>query len=248
MPSDSKDTNKNNSHSHVGMIVGIALGVAFILLILILILLCRRRFKRSKAVPATTFHRDMMVRSKSDSLSNPELQDSRVFKLDSVTTGIGLIPGKTSISTRRSLSARSSPSVDDDDVDERTPSLAQPSLAHFSFPRQSNLDPKNERTVPVSPTATSIYTSYTQSSDTPYTVVARPKIPARTDRQMQIQEDIMDLRRQMIGTFESRSSPNDELEMLRGRISQLEKLQESDWALELSDIRPPGLDKVGVAK
>jgi len=226
------------------MIVGIVLG-AVALILLTLLILCRRRFKRSKTGPPTTFHRDMMVRGKSDSPSDPStLQDSRVFKLDSVTTGIGLIPEKTSVPTgRRSFSARSSPSLDEDDDDnEKTPSLT-----HFPYLSQPNLNTKGELTVPVpvSPTATSIYTSYTQSSDTPYTAIPRPKIPARTDRQMQIQEEIMDLRRQMIGTFESRSGPNDELEMLRGRISQLEKLQESDWALELSDIRPPGL---GVAR
>ncbi|KAK7444322.1 hypothetical protein VKT23_015334 [Stygiomarasmius scandens] len=70
----------------------------------------------------------------------------------------------------------------------------------------------------------------------PYTAIPRPKIPARTDRQMQIQ-GIMDLGRRMI-------DPNDEFEMLRGRVSQLEKLQESDWALELSDIKPPGLERI----
>ncbi|KAK7444320.1 hypothetical protein VKT23_015332 [Stygiomarasmius scandens] len=176
-----------------------------------------------------------MVRVKYGSVSDSStLQDSQVFKLDSGTTGIDLIPERTSVPTRRSISARSSPSLDDNEK-----------IPHVLDSGQHNSDTEGELTVPVSlsPTTTRIYTSYTQSSDTPYTVIVRPKNPhadrpAKSGGHYEFEK----------ADFESKTSSNDELEMLKERNTQLEKLQESDWALGLLDFRPPGLEKDDVAK
>ncbi|KAK7450134.1 hypothetical protein VKT23_013016 [Stygiomarasmius scandens] len=188
----------------------------------------------------------MMVRSKPDLPLdlNSELKNSKIFQFDTLTsvTGVGLLPGKTDTTASPK---RHSPTVISTSLvegDERTSSL----LTRYPFLETSYPGTHGEAaTVPSSPTATSIYTLYTQAdSEAPSTVIVRPKLPARTERQMQIQEEILDVRSKMLGAFEPKSGSEDEFERLREWIAQLEKLQESDWALELSDVRPPGLEKV----
>ncbi|KAK7437225.1 hypothetical protein VKT23_018667 [Stygiomarasmius scandens] len=219
----------SSQHSKVRAIVGGVIGGVFFLLLLTAVLCFWRRRARkrlSSSASTSTFQRDLMVRSKSDSPSAQGLQmrDSQVFQFGAFE--------KVSPSRRASSSSI-------DDADEKTPSLAN----FTSSPT------RRQSTRPTSPTATSIYTDYTQSTEVQYDS-AVPRIPARTDRQMEIQEQIMDLRGQMIGMVDSGNAG--ELSTIRERIKKLEEAQSSEWALEMSDVPPSGLEGVlqseGMAK
>jgi hypothetical protein len=228
------DSKPQNPPNLIAIIVGSAVGgVVFLLLLILICCLWRRRAakRRLSGSDAASFHRDMMIRSNASTpavLPDLKLKDSQVFKFDTLlATGIGF-PGKAA--SHRSSSAKSSPSIDDD---ERTPSLARYSSTYERSPGKLNDF--------VSPASISVYSA--QTSDTPYG--NRPRIAARTDRQMNIQEEIMELRRQMIG----KSDASLELDEIREKIRGLEELHGTDWALELTDTRPPGLEegRVGVA-
>ncbi|THV01145.1 hypothetical protein K435DRAFT_836968 [Dendrothele bispora CBS 962.96] len=182
-----------------------------------------RRRRRSAAQPISEFHRDKMVRSKSKS------KDPRVLKLSILTTGVNMGPGKVATPFCCSLSARTSPTIHD--VDEKTPSLAH----HYYLDQQSYV--RDTLSVPASPAPTSMYTvTDRQSSEISHAPVG-PTRP-RTDRQMQIQDQIMKLWAQMIEPGAAH-----ERDVLRERIRELEKFHDSDWALELSDALPLGLKK-----
>ncbi|THU95940.1 hypothetical protein K435DRAFT_839277 [Dendrothele bispora CBS 962.96] len=124
---------------------------------------------------------------------------------------------------------------------------------------------------PDSPTATSLYTSShgttvttsssssfisEESGEPPSTYLTdhRPRLRARTDRQMFLQEQIMISRREMIsitnGSKDTRCGDGDgslgrggesaasQLAQLWERVRQLEEWQESDWALGLTNEEP----------
>ncbi|THU95941.1 hypothetical protein K435DRAFT_778795 [Dendrothele bispora CBS 962.96] len=130
---------------------------------------------------------------------------------------------------------------------------------------------------PDSPTATSLYTSshgttvttsssssfISEESEEPpstYLTDHRPRLRARTDRQMFLQEQIMILRQEMISITNSSKESSDtrssdsagssmdgsggegsaasKLAKLWERVRQLEEWQESDWALGLTNEEP----------
>ncbi|KAK7437230.1 hypothetical protein VKT23_018672 [Stygiomarasmius scandens] len=209
-------TSSKSSNSNMGAIVGgVVGGVFFLLLLTAALCLWRRRARVESPSTSTMFQRELMVRSKSDSPS-AQVKDSQVFQFGASE--------KVSPSRRTSSSSI-------DDADEKTPSLVK----YTSSPT------KREPTRPTSPTATSIYTDYTQSTEVQYDSVV-PRIPARTDRQMEIQERIMDLRGQMIGMVGAGNAGD--LSRIREKIKKLEEAQNSDWALEISDVPPSGLEGV----
>ncbi|THU91813.1 hypothetical protein K435DRAFT_800954 [Dendrothele bispora CBS 962.96] len=179
------------------------------------------RSRRKRPAKSALFHRDLMVRTKGAEYF-PGLENSRVFKFDEVETGIKTEKKLFAVSER---SASNRPSQGDED--KRTPVLRR-------YSSSSDIDGQP----PPSPARTDTYRP-SESSDLP-AADDRPKLPARTDRQMGIQDQIMALRQQMIRNRSSSSSA--EISKLRKRIKELEGLQNSDWALELTDVVPPGLE------
>ncbi|THU91814.1 hypothetical protein K435DRAFT_840836 [Dendrothele bispora CBS 962.96] len=206
-----------NRHSNVPKIVGSVIGgVIFFSLLAVIFLIWRRRMRRAES---TLFHRDLMVRNKGAD-GFPDLKDSRVFKFDELETGI-ITEKKSSAVSKQSVSNSSSLA----DEEERTPVLR----------RYSSSSSDIDGPPPPSPARTDTYRP-SESFDIPAGV--RPKLPARTDRQMGIQDQIMALRQQMIRNRSSSSTA--EISKLRKRIKELEESQNSDWALELTDVVPPG--------
>ncbi|KAK7039103.1 hypothetical protein VNI00_010285 [Paramarasmius palmivorus] len=74
---------------------------------------------------------------------------------------------------------------------------------------------------------------------------------SRTDRQMEIEERIQQLQAQLISLYDKsriprsqgKTSPEEEqMGEIREKIDRLNALKESDWALDLSDERPPDMD------
>jgi len=138
----------------------------------------------------------------------PDLKDSQVFKFDDLPAS-----GMPSLRNKSTATSRKSFSSAGSSLeeDEYTPALT----GYSSSRNQSPVD----GSVPPLPST-------------------RTRLPARTDRQMYLQEKIMDLRRQMIG--KRNSGAGRELSVLREQIRKLEELQNSDWALELTDVTPSG--------
>ncbi|KAF5341442.1 hypothetical protein D9758_014752 [Tetrapyrgos nigripes] len=114
-PSDQQPSNsQQSSSSKVPIIVGGVLGgIVFILLLLIFgWVMRRRRRRRTASLHSVIFHRDMMVRQRDyDNLGmgmgsaegpvggTQKLEDSRVFRFEGVSTGIGRDGGKPSVRT-----------------------------------------------------------------------------------------------------------------------------------------------------
>ncbi|KAF5372085.1 hypothetical protein D9758_004966 [Tetrapyrgos nigripes] len=237
----------NGHHTNRAAIIAGSVGGGLALILLLTFIYCfwrRRQTKRQFVTESdhTSFDRDMMIRSNSDTviLSTGDHHDlkpktSDMFKFEPLSAStIGVALGQSrglgsekanekaqvKLESHRSSSsvssARSSTSVDDE---ETTPSLVRYSSGKDEIRSQA---------------ITSIYS-------TPYTPISKnhTRIPARTDRQMDIQGQIMDLQQRMIGKSGTTSAK--ELNEIRENIKHLEELHKTDWALELTDVPPPGL-------
>ncbi|KAK7462390.1 hypothetical protein VKT23_007989 [Stygiomarasmius scandens] len=217
--SGARDHSEANPHSsHVLIIIGSVVGGIFFLLFVAILSWCWCR--RTRVFPGT-FHRDMMVRANtSDGNLAEQCQASRLEK--SV-----YIEELTARSSQISLSSSTAPIH-----------INQSHSFHSMGSRSRDSNQTTELGDNIkSPTCTlsSMYTSYTETSQ-PSHLSIQSIVNARTDRQMQIQEQMMSLYRKMI---ESRGlSSSIDFDALRNEIWQLEELQNSDWALELTDVHP----------
>ncbi|ESK85754.1 hypothetical protein Moror_2463 [Moniliophthora roreri MCA 2997] len=141
--------------------------------------------------------------------------------------------------------------------------VKQPDDTHYPFAAAAaayspshRREPSREEQVPAlrsysregSPTSSAHETTITARSGGEDEVTTR--VPSRTDRQMEIEERIQQLEAQLITLYDKSRVPRsqgknspEEAQMgeVRGKIERLQALKNLDWALELSDERPPDM-------
>ncbi|THV01143.1 hypothetical protein K435DRAFT_419345 [Dendrothele bispora CBS 962.96] len=146
-------SNKGKLHFHAGAIAGSTVGGVVVVLMIIFCIYGRRRRRRSAVHPISEIHRDITVRSQ------PKSKDPRVLKLSILTTVVNMDPGKVTTPFRCSLSARTFPTIDDDDDAKKTPSFAH----HYYLDQQSYA--RDTLSALASTATASMYTGHRQSSE-----------------------------------------------------------------------------------
>lgn len=201
-----------NTGAIVGSVIG---GLAFVLLLLLLLCLFRKGRKRD-----TEFFRDMMVRRR-----------SLAVYFSQVTTP--------------SMGAAEKPVADYGDVENRGAEF-EGSMQTYPYAGINNYTssqgvtiPGNDRPAQSSPSPIDFYSvsrpvtnSSLASQDAPWTV-----------RQVMIHNEIVDLQAKLIATqlWSLGSMAGDyDADDLKERISRLEKIMQSSWALGFTDEAPEG--------
>ncbi|KAF5346585.1 hypothetical protein D9758_013488 [Tetrapyrgos nigripes] len=256
-----------NHHSNRTAVIADSVIGTLIVLLLLMFLYCfwrRRGLKRQRQAnnDHTSFRRDMMIRN-SDTpilhtgLTSASLANEHTLKLKdfqrkvellsrSVGGEIGGILGngvKTNTANEKGkvvadsyrISSTVSSTRSSTSDDETTLSLAMGQYS-YSSAHDHILEVTQEEIK--SPALTTLSSETPCSTDSGSSLTSIP-IPALTERQMNIQAQIMDLQQRMIG--KSRNSSARELHDLWEEIKRLEKLNKTDWALELTDVLPLGL-------
>ncbi|KAL0057181.1 hypothetical protein AAF712_016186 [Marasmius tenuissimus] len=206
--------------SNIGMILGVVLGALALVLLTLLAIFCyRRRNKNSQdklCKPArrlTTFFRDKMI----NRLDNQSRKEERILP-DPQDTDQGRLATSVFASTtmhREDTDRMSSVNSFTSDIPV--------SMAHTYFTSESGSD----ITTAITP----------EISEDPKNIEGRYGARARTDRQMEIEEKIFELQREVIQLRAAGDTTTDILE-LRDRIESLRQLQGEKWAMELSDEVP----------
>ncbi|KIK53882.1 hypothetical protein GYMLUDRAFT_49178 [Collybiopsis luxurians FD-317 M1] len=217
----SKTGSIKQSNTHLGAIVGGALGGA-VAVMLILIALCiwgkyRRKRQLGNRERHATFHGDMMVKSQVGSFAafNP-------FSVPPVEPA-----------SRHTRSVASSRNSSVDGTNEMTPALESYARSVSSSNSERQGDGES-----------SLHRDSRGSETYENTRPGFGRLSPRTDRQMDIEQKIYDLKAQLIALSdgsqgsESTDSQDSQIVDIRAKIKRLENLELSDWAMELTNEVP----------